>query len=349
MFKVGLVGIGAMGRGHLEQYLRLMSEGAPVELVALCDVDPKRFEALAGKGDLNIEGVGKQKVDPASFRRYGSMDEMIANEELDYVDLVIPTYLHAEYAIRAMRAGLNVLCEKPMALSPAECQAMIDAQKETGKQLMIAQCLRFWPSYEYLKQTVDSGTLGKVTCAYFARHGGTPMWSFENWLQDEKRSGGCILDQHVHDVDTIYWLFGFPESVSTLGVNVIPGAGYDAVSTNYRFSDSRVINAQDDWSMNGKDMSFQSLFRVNFEKGAVVCEKGKLTVYPNGEPSYVPELSADSGYYREIRYFLDRLADGKPIETAPPTSTRNTIRLALAERLSAQRKGEWVGISEIPE
>ena len=157
------------------------------------------------------------------------------------------------------------------------------------------------------------------------------------------------MDQHIHDVDTINWLFGKPLSVSTLGKNVIEGSGYDMVSTNYIFDDGKVINAQDDWTLNGKDMHFQSLFRVNFEKGAVVCEKGKLVVSPNGEPSFEPELSSDSGYYREIRYFLDRLEDRKPIETAPLSSTRNTIRLALAERLSAQRKGEWVSLSEIPE
>lgn len=347
MFKVGLVGIGAMGRGHLEQYIRLMSEGAPVELVALCDVDPARFEKLSEAGDLNIRGVGKEKIDPAKFHLYSNMDDMIANEALDYVDLVIPTYLHAEYSIRAMRAGLNVMCEKPMALTPAECQSMIDVQKETGKQLMIGQCLRFWPAYEKLKEYVDNGTFGKVTCAYFARSGGTPANSFENWLQDEKRSGGCILDQHVHDVDTIEWIFGEPEAVSTRGINIIPGAGLDAVSTHYRYAGDMVINAQDDWAMNGKDMHFQMLFRVNFEKGAIVYERGKLVIYPNGENSFEPDLGSDYGYYRELRYFLDRLADHKPIETAPLASTRNTIRIATAERLSAQRRGEWVSISEI--
>lgn len=345
MLKVGLVGIGAMGRGHLDQYLRLMSENAPVELVALCDVDPKRFDVLSG-GTLNIADVGHNKIDFSKFRQYTSMDEMIEKEELDYVDLVVPTYLHAELAIKAMRAGLHVLCEKPMALNPAQCQAMIDVQKETGKQLMIGQCLRFWPAYELLKQYIDNGELGKVTCGYFARFGGTPDRSFENWLQDEKRSGGCILDQHVHDVDTIHWLFGEPEAVSTLGVNVIPGCGIDAMSTNYRYP-GMAINAQDDWALNGKDYRFNMLFRVNFEKGAVTYEAGKCKVYRNFEESFEPELCRDYGYYREICYFIDKVISGDAIVTATPASTRNTIRIATAERLSAARNGEWVKISEI--
>jgi predicted dehydrogenase len=346
VFKVGLAGLGAMGRGHLEQYLRLMREGAPVKLVALCDVDKGRFEAAAA-GTLNIEGVGKDKVDFSQFNLYTDIDEMIAKEALDYVDLVLPTYLHAEMSIRAMRAGLDALCEKPMALSPEECQKIIDVQRETGKQMMIAQCLRFWPAYETLKEYVDQGTFGKVTCAYFARHGGTPRGSFEEWLLDEKRSGGCLLDQHVHDVDMVGWLFGVPEAVSCRGVNMIPGAGFDAVSTNYRYADDKVINTQDDWCLNGKGVGFQMLFRVDFEKGQLIFDGGKLIVNPNDEPALQLDLPADNGYYREIRYFLDRLADRRPIQTAPLASTRDTIRIATAERLSAQRKGAWVELSEV--
>ena len=101
-----------------------------------------------------------------------------------------------------------------MALTPELCQSMIDASQETGKTLMIAQCLRFWPAYETLKATVDGGTLGRVTGGYFFRGGRTPAWSYEEWLMDEARSGGCIMDQHVHDVDTIQWLFGPAEAVS---------------------------------------------------------------------------------------------------------------------------------------
>jgi len=265
---------------------------------------------------------------------------MLEKERLDYVDIALPTYLHAEYACAAMRAGVSVLCEKPMALNPAECQAMVDTANATGKRLMIAQCLRFWPAYETLKEYVVNKTFGKITCAYFARHGGTPVWSFENWLLDEKRSGGCLLDQHIHDVDMVNWLLGRPLAVSTLGVNQHPGAGFDAVSTQYKY-DGMVINTQDDWSMNGADMPFKMLFRVNFERGALVFEGANVMVYPNGEKGF-EVVGADTGYYREIKYFINHLKSGEAMDVATPESTMQTIEIATAERESARQGGAWV-------
>ncbi|GHV26639.1 hypothetical protein FACS18948_2730 [Clostridia bacterium] len=344
MIRIGLVGVGTMGRGHLEQYVRIMLEDDSIQLVALCDVDPKRFEVQTG--DLNIEGVGKDVIDFSKYNLYNDYDEMLAKEQLDMVDLVVPTYLHAEYAVKALDKGLHVLCEKPMALNPDECQRMIDARDRSGKQLMIAQCLRFWPAYEQLKAVAADGRFGKPVCAYLARYGGSPKGSYQDWYFDEAKSGGCLLDQHIHDVDMVQWVFGMPEAVSTTGRNVNPGAGFDALSTNYRYPDF-TVNTQDDWTINGDGFGFDMPIRANFEKGSVVHEKGKLTLYPNGEAPVVPELPPDKGYYREIVYFLDHIKSGEPIETSTPESTRDTIRVATAERISAKQRGEWVKLASV--
>lgn len=99
------------------------------------------------------------------------MDDMLKNEQLDFVDIALPTYLHAEASIKAMEAGFHVLCEKPMALDSRQCQEMIAASQRTGRTLMIAHCLRFWPEYECLKAAVDDGRYGRVTsaCAFQRR------------------------------------------------------------------------------------------------------------------------------------------------------------------------------------
>lgn len=339
--KVGMIGIGAMGRGHLDQYLRLMAEGYPVELVAICDIDEKKFKGEFIPGNIDNVGVGKYNFD--AYRLYTDIDAMLAAEQLDYVDIALPTYLHAEVSIKAMERGLNVLCEKPMALTPEQCDAMIAAQQRTGKTLMIAQCLRFWPAYMTLKQYVDEGTFGKVVSAYFFRGGSTPKWSYEDWLIKEEKSGGCILDQHVHDVDTINWIFGAPEAVSTQAVNCIAGSGYDAVSTHYRYPGQVFINAQDDWYMNGK-MPFQMTFRVNFEGGTLVLAAGKLTIYPVGGEPFEPDITQEDGYYNEVRYFIQCLRAGEQPCRATLQSTRQTICIATAERASAARRGDWVPV-----
>ena len=347
MLKVGLIGLGFMGRGHLDQYIRLMKEGEPVELVAVCDLDPTRFsnekETWGNMGDL-----GQAQYDWDAFRCYTDAREMMEKEELDYLDIAVPTYLHRYYAVMAMEHGLHVLCEKPMSLTEEACEHMEQVARKTGKTLMIAQCLRFWPAYETLKEYVDSGEFGKPTLCYFFRGGPLPSASSPfNWYMDENLSGGCLLDQHVHDVDMVNYLFGLPDAVSCIGVNRVPGSGFDAVSTNYRYGDF-LVNAQDDWTMNGVNFSME--YRCNFEKGTIIFRDGKTTVYPKDEEPFVADdKGGDDGYYREIKCFVKRLSGEVPRFMPPvsqPGSTRRTIKLAQAERESARRNGEWISLKD---
>ncbi len=341
MLKAGLAGIGSMGRGHLDNYLRFAQEGFPVQLPAIAEIDDKKWRGEFIPGNIDNVGVGKYNF--AQFRQYRTLTDMLKGEKLDYVDIALPTYLHAENAIEAMEAGCHVLCEKPMALSVRQCDEMIAASKKTGKTLMIAQCLRFWPAYVEVKKIVDSGRFGKPVCAYFFRGGGTPRWSYENWLLQKDKAGGALLDQHIHDVDTIQWLFGMPKAVSTLGRNVFAGSGYDAVTTNYVFEEKLAVNAQDDWTING-EFGFSMVFRCNFEGGSCILDKNGFTVYPSDGPKETPELVKDSAYYLEMKYFADCIASGAPVARCTPESTRDTIRIAEAEIRSADQNGALTAV-----
>jgi predicted dehydrogenase len=341
MIKVGLIGIGFMGRGHLDNYIRLEKEGFPVKLVAICDIDKDKFENKFVPGNI---AVGNGAYDFSKYHLYTDIDEMLEKEDLDYVDTPIPTYLHAEIAVKALNKGLSVLCEKPMSLCSEKCMKMIEASEKNNKKLMIAQCLRFWPAYEYLKECVETGKLGKVLSGTFFRGGSTPKWAYKDWYLKKELSGGALFDQHIHDVDTINWLFGKPKSVSTIGKNVIKGSGYDIVSTNYIFDDGIVICAQDDWTLNG-DFGFQMRFRVNFEGGNVVYENGKVNVHPNNSKGFMPDLSKDDGYYREIKYFINSLINNTPIITADPRNCMETIKIAEAESKSADMGGKFVDLN----
>ncbi|MFW6279130.1 MAG: Gfo/Idh/MocA family protein [Bacillota bacterium] len=336
MLKVGLIGIGFMGRGHLDVYQRLAEEDLPVQLTAICDIDENKFENEFIAGNID---VGTKEYDFSKYSLYTDMEEMINKEDLDYVDIALTTYLHSEAAELALDQGLHVLCEKPMALTSEECQQMIEAAERNDKKLMIGQCLRFWPEYEELKKYVENKKLGEVIEGYFYRGGAVPKWSYQDWLLQEEKSGGVLLDQHVHDVDMINWLFGVPRKVSTLGCNVLENSGYDAVSTNYIFEEDIVINAQDDWLLEG-DYGFQMKYRVNFTEGNLIFENGQLTVNPNQGESFVPDLPDEQGYYREIKYFIQAIKNDTPIEVAPPASTRDSISIAEAEMRSADDKGE---------
>lgn len=335
MLKVGLIGLGFMGRAHFDVYSRLESEGVPIKLVSICDIDKSKFEENAVHGNIR---VGSNSYDLTKYNLYTDLDEMLQKENLDYLDITLPSYLHAEIAIKALSMGLHVLCEKPMALASKDCLKMIEASKKNNKKLMIAHCLRFWPAYEYVKEYVSEQKFGRVVSGYFFRGGTTPIWSYQNWLMQKEKSGGCLFDQHVHDIDTINWFFGKPTSVSTIAKNIIKGNGYDIVSTNYIYEDGKVINAQDDWTLNG-DFGFEMRFRVNFENGNIIFENGVLKVNPNGAKGFTPDLPKDNGYYREILYFIQSLLNGAPLLTSPPESSMETIKITEAEQKSANTKG----------
>jgi predicted dehydrogenase len=329
MLKVGLVGFGFMGRMHFDNYV-----GFPVRLAAVCDI---RIEQLKdGKADGNMD-TAKEVYDLSAFRLYDELENMIAAEELDVIDLAVPTYLHSELACSLLKRGYHVLCEKPMARTSAEARKMIEAAVRSSKKLMIGQCLRFWPGYEYLKELVESGRFGQVTEGYFYRGSGSP----KSWFLDEKLSGGAILDMHIHDSDMIQYLFGSPVRVSTLGRNVLPGTGYDICSTHYVYPDGKVINAQVDWTLEG-DFGFYMGYRVNFEQGNVVFDGAKVRVHPNHAPGYEAELAADDGYYRELVYFLEGIVHDRELSVCLPESAAESLELVEAEVESAASGGEWV-------
>ena len=335
--RVGLVGLGAMGSAHLTNYITMKENNEGIELVAVCDVNPEKLTGAATAGNMD---VSDSSFDLSSYACYADMEEMIRNENLDYVDLCLPTHLHAPMSIKAMEMGVHVFCEKPMARTSTQCEEMIGTAKRTGKKLMIGHTLRYWGAYMFAKDYVDREVFGKCLGAYFYRGGGTPKWSRENWLLTKERSGGCLLDQHVHDVDTIVWLFGLPKAVSTIGRNVIPGSGYDIVSTNYIYEDGKMVNAQDDWVINGDGYGFDMLFRINFEKGAIIFEKGKLMVHPEGGEAYEAKFEGRNAYYDEILLFVKLLKDDKTFDyIALLESHKQTIMLAEAEEKSADNGG----------
>lgn len=332
MIKVGLLGIGSMGRVHLDNYIRLENEGFPIKLVAICDEDEKKFRGQFLEGNIEQGGTA---YDFSLYNTYTDLDSFF-DEDLDMVDIALPTFLHDELSIRAMKKGLHVLCEKPIALNSDRGVEMLRVSNETGSRLMIAHCLRFWPEYEYLKEAVASGKYGKVLAASFYRGGNEPIWSHRNWMLDPELSGGALIDLHIHDVDMIYWLFGKPQAVSAISTE-----RYDIVSAHYRFADGKIINAQADLSLKG-DVGFEMSYRVHAETATLVFKDNRLTIYPNGGEPWVYEHWGDHGYYREIKYFAQQLLNNGDIEISKPEDSLVTLRIAEAERESALQAGAFV-------
>lgn len=330
MLRVGIIGLGFMGKMHFRCWNALEE----AKVVAICDIEPDRFAISAGTVG-NIAGA-EQVLDFSGVQFFTDAAKMFASLPLDVVSITLPTDLHAAYTRMALQAGVHVLCEKPMALTPDECASMISTAQETAKLLQIGHCIRFWPAYAKAKQIVDNQEYGEVLAATFQRLSSTPDWSWNNWLMDGTRSGGAILDMHIHDSDFVQHLFGLPESVFCQGIKRISRA-YDHVFTSYQYPDGKVVSAEGGWVM-APDFGFQMSFHIVMKQGTIVFDSTRspaFKVCPKQGKALIPSIEPGDGYSLEIRHFANVLL-GKPVPAVlTPAQSADSLRLILAEQQSA--------------
>ena len=335
MLKAAIIGFGSISRAHRKAYLKLEAEGK-VKLTCAYDIDPEAFRKW---GKNNLHGA-TAAVAEEQINHYTDLDEMLAKEEIDFVDICVPSYLHAKLSIDFLRRGYHVLCEKPMSLSYGECLEMIDAAQKAERELMIGQCLRFYPAFDHIKRIVEEKRYGEVLGAFFSRLSSFPVQGWNNWFADPNCSGGAIADLHIHDIDIIRYLFGEPEAVIARGTTSL--CLYDTIHTSLFYSDYPVT-AIADWTRAG--VPFSASCSINFEKATVLFDGQTLTVAhkANGQNEIIP-LSEKSGYLGEIDYFCD-VVSGKIRNTKnPATSAAMSVRLVEHIRQSADTKGEIVTV-----
>src|ERR1041385_5254812 len=191
-----------MGRTHFECYQK-NSAARVARIVAL---EPIKKDAAAGNMATG------QNVDVGQAIVSDDWHSVVDDPAIELVDICTPTHTHAEIAIAALKAKKNVAVEKPMARSLAEANAMIGAARKAKKILHVGHVIHYWGQYLALENFIKSGVLGNWLYARFERHGGRPGWSAGGWLADAAKSGGAVLDMHIHDVDGGLWLLGKPQT-----------------------------------------------------------------------------------------------------------------------------------------
>ncbi|MFW6311828.1 MAG: Gfo/Idh/MocA family protein, partial [Nanoarchaeota archaeon] len=169
------------------------------EVTAVCDINEERLRKYSKKYSIS--------------KTYTDYRELLENDEIDAVSITTWNNLHAPIAIAALRAGKNVLCEKPLALNAIEAQEMVDTAQQTGKLLMVGFVRRFGENAKYIKKLIEQGNLGNV---YYAKTGVIRRWGNPGgWFSDKKRSGGGpVIDLGVHMIDLVRYVVGKPKVVS---------------------------------------------------------------------------------------------------------------------------------------
>lgn len=199
---VGIIGCGGIANGkHMPSLIKV--EG--VKLVAFCDLLPERAQEAAKTYGTPDAGV------------YTDYKEMLKHPGLQVVHVLTPNSSHSEISCAAMRAGMDVMCEKPMAINSAQAKAMLDCRDETGRKLTIGYQNRFRADSRYLKQCCDNGDLGDI---YYARaqairRRGVPTWGV--FLDAEKQGGGPLIDIGTHALDMTLWLMNNYEPELVVG------------------------------------------------------------------------------------------------------------------------------------
>lgn len=333
---VALIGCGGMGNTH-NLALKALEREMNLRMIAIADCREEFLEKGAGIWP----GVHK----------YNTGMELLQKEAPDIVHICLPSYLHAEHAVAAMRKGCHVFVEKPVCLSKEEAEQLLKVQKETGVKVMVGQVVRSFAEYRYLKEAYEKRTFGKLKSIMMQRLSGKVSWGFENWFLEEDKSGSVVLDLHIHDLDFLRYMLGEPDSFD-VKATTYPGGMINQVITVYQFGDV-FATAEGIWDVSPA-IAFEASFRACFEEATVIYNGRKdppLRVCRRNGEVFVPDLERDmrlqgvssginitdlGSYYTEIRYFLEHLRAGKEIRRAPLEEGIKSVKLGLRELEAAR-------------
>ncbi len=321
--RVGIIGAGNIATSaHLPSYQHLTDL---VEVVAIADIVPERAKAAAEKYNI-----------PHYF---ASVEELMANVEVDYIDICTWTAAHAPVCIAAAKAGKNILCEKPLAATLEQGLAMEKAVKEAGVQFMLAVVTRYGAEQIKFRELYEQGVFGEIYAAktQYVRRRGTPG----GWFTDkELAGGGPVLDIGVHAIDRTWYLMDRPKPIScsaetsyrigdfqTKGINRWEPFGKgngvfnteDSALVYFRFEGGKAMVAEISWAINGPEQNGTQLFGSK-----AGCTFGPLTIYGENEEGYLadtkPEVAGNDMFVEELRHFVECVNEGKtpisPIEDA---------------------------------
>lgn len=297
--RIGVLGVGVVGRGRLDVWPRL---GAPV--AGVCARHRERAEAAA-----NATGC----------LAFDSIVALLDQSEI--ADICLPTFLHRHAVEQAVRAGCDIVCEKPLALELEDVSAMFDLCDGAGVRLFVAMVVRFFPAYRKVWEAVRGGGLGDVREITLKRVVSPPPPA-GSWFLDDSLSGGMLTDLLIHDVDYATWLAG---DVSTVRASVEGRGRLQYAHITLRHTNGAVTHVEGGWVATGPPLE---------TSGNVVCTGGEISIQSDDRHPL-----ADDPYEVQLRHFYDAVSSGAPFLISRSEVIRVT-RIMAAARESAHKRCE---------
>ncbi len=330
--RIGIVGVGWVAQVvHLPTLLKMPE----AEVVAICDRDKARVRLVGEKFGIT--------------RQYTDLAQMLEREQLDAVDVCTSTDAHKDVTIAALKAGKDVLVEKPIARTYAEALAMADAARETRRKLMVGMNHRFRPDTMILKSFIEGKELGKI---YYTRVGWLRQRTFDQgWItQKEKSGGGVFIDQGIVMLDMALWMMGYPQVVR------LNAAHYhnktrkveDTSVVTLTLNTGATVNIEVSWSM----CLDQDIYYCYLHGGDGSASLSPMKIYKelhgslvNLAPSRVdpPQHIFKRSYENELKHFLGAVRDLHPVISTADEAVQR-MKIVDAVYRSAKR-GKEVTVS----
>ena len=317
MINVGVAGIGFMGWIHYLAYEKVAS----AKITAIASRSPKKLAGDWTDIQGNFGPPGRQ-VDLGGIKTYSDLEDLIADPEIDLVDNCLPPHMHADFSIRALEAGKHVFCEKPMALTTADCDRMVATAQRVGKQILIGHVLPFFPEYAYARQLAESGEYGRLLGGNFKRVIADPLWLED--FYDPNRVGGPLVDLHVHDAHFIRMMFGMPTTLHSQGR--MRGEVVEHCSTLFGFADPRICVSATSGVINQQGRDFTHAYELHFEQATLHFDFAAFKDAAELMPLKVLVAGADEPDKMVLR---PDLGDGDPVR-AFEAEIEEVVRSLLA-------------------
>lgn len=255
-----------------------------------------------------------------SARFVTDLDIVLADRQVSIVSVCTPTPTHADIAIRALRAGKNVLLEKPIALTLPDALAIQDAAAASSGLLMVAHVVRFFPGYRKLAQDAENGAFGRLIAVRARRISASA--ERRPWMRDEAQSGGMLVDFAIHDFDQVNLYLGRPVAVTAVRASAPGPAGTVAVESTVEYGDGGI----------GQVLTCLSMpAGTPFTSSVELLGTGALADYRFSDTSPT-DIAVDDPYTLQAEYFLRCVKSGTPPVLCPVESAIAALDLSLAAR-----------------
>ena len=349
MVRIGIIGIGFMGMIHYYGIRKV--SGA--EVTAICTRDPKKLDGdwTSIQGNFGPRGSIE---DLSHLQKYNRIEDLLADPDIDLVDICLPVQLHREVSIAALEAGKHVLVEKPISIRLNDAAEMVEVGKASGRHFMVAHVLPFFAEFAYAKNALENGDYGQLLAAHFKRVTSKPKKAYD--LEELERSGGPGIDLHIHDTHFVQLLCGVPDAVFSRGI-LAAGNFVESLTTQYIYNDRDLSISCSSGGMSQSGRAFSHGFEIYLEKATLLYEFATLggqavTSIPltllteTGEVQQVDlgERGPIDAFTDEIQYAIDAIKGGYEPTTLSAVGARDALALCYKEAESV-KTGQIVSVS----